>query len=128
MKAVPQFMTVPNLFCQRAIGGEVLQVHEDRPMAFIHVDDAVEALLRAVDCGGAGWQVVNAAPEVATIGQVARTVQRLVQARGGWVRIQGAASSEATFAVRSRLDDAGFQAQRTLADGLPDVLDYFAQR
>jgi len=36
-------------------------------------------------------------PEVATIGQLARTVQRLIQARGGWVRIQGAASSEATF-------------------------------
>jgi nucleoside-diphosphate-sugar epimerase len=126
MKSTPAFMTVPNLFCQRAVNGEVLQVHEDRPMAFIHVDDAAAALLRAVDCVGAGWQVVNAAPEVATIGQVARTVQRLVQARGGWVRIQGVASSEATFTVRSRL--AGFAPRRTLADGLPDVFAYFARQ
>jgi len=128
MKTVPQFMTVPNLFCQRAVGGEVLQVHEDRPMAFIHVEDAADALLHASDCVGAGWQVVNAAPEVATIGQVARTVQRLFQARGGWVRIQGAASSEATFTVKSQLDGTGFRARRTLADGLPDVLDYFSRQ
>ncbi len=128
MKTVPAFMTVPNLFCQKAIRGEVLQVLEDRPMAFIHVDDAAAALVAAVNCAGDSWQVVNAAPEVATIGQVARTVQRLMQARGGWVRIQGAASSEATFSVRSGLDDAGFQARRTLAADLPDVLDYFARQ
>lgn len=128
MKDVPAFMTVPNLFCKRAIGGEVLQVHEDRPMAFIHVDDAAEALLRAQDCVVEPWQAVNAAPEVATIGQVARTVQRLMQARGGWVRIQGGASSEASFAVHSRLEQSGFRAQRSLADGLPDVLDYFARQ
>ncbi|HEY3062431.1 MAG TPA: NAD(P)-dependent oxidoreductase, partial [Chloroflexota bacterium] len=118
MKTVPEFMTVPNLFCQKAIRGEVLNVLEDRPIAFIHVDDAADALVAALDCAGDSWQVVNAAPEVATIGQVARTVQRLVQARGGWVRIQGAASAEATFSVRSRLDEAGFQARRTLAGDL----------
>lgn len=129
MKTVAPFMTVPNLFCQRAIAGEVLQVLEDRPIAFIHVDDAVQALLCAAELGGAEWQAVNAAPEVATIGQLARTVQRLMQARGGWVRIQGAASSEATFTVRSRLDqETDFQPARGLADGLPDVLDFFARR
>ena len=47
MKTTPAFMTVPNLFCQRAANAEVLQVLEDRPMAFIHVDDAAEALLAA---------------------------------------------------------------------------------
>ena len=47
MKTTPALMTVPNLFCQRAANGEVLQVLEDRPMAFIHVDDAVDALLAA---------------------------------------------------------------------------------
>src|SRR5207253_5887423 len=36
MKSAPAFMTVPNLFCQRAAQGEVLQVLEDRPMAFVH--------------------------------------------------------------------------------------------
>jgi nucleoside-diphosphate-sugar epimerase len=129
MKTVAPFMTVPNLFCQRAVTGEVLQVLEDRPMAFIHVDDAAQALLCAADLVGPDWQAVNAAPEVATIGQVARTVQRLMQARGGWVRIQGATSSEATFEVRSRLvEESAFRPARTLADGLPDVLDFFARR
>jgi nucleoside-diphosphate-sugar epimerase len=68
---------------------------------------------------------VNAAPEVATIGQVARCVQRIAQARGDWVRIDGAAASEATFRVRSKLDELGFQPTNTLASGLDQVYDYF---
>jgi len=125
MKTRPAFMTVPNAFCQRAVAGEVLQVLEDRPLAFVHVDDAVEALLFAADHFRDGWHVVNAAPEVATIGQLARTVQRIAQARGDWARIEGAAASEAGFSVRSRLDDEGFRPRRNLANGLPDVYEYF---
>ena len=122
MKTTPAFMTVPNLFCQRAIEGEVLQVLEDRPMAFIHVQDAAHALLIAAATGEAPWQVFNAAPEVATIGQVARTVQRLLQERGAWARVQGAGSSDAEFQVRSRLP---LEPRYTLHSGLGDVLDYF---
>ena len=125
MKTTPAFMTVPNLFCQRAAAGDVLHVLEDRPMAFIHVRDAADALLAAARLGGPTWQVVNAAPEVATIGQVARTVRRLAQDRHVPVRIRGAASSEAGFRVRSRLAiDYG----HTLRDGLGDVLDFFLAR
>jgi nucleoside-diphosphate-sugar epimerase len=130
MKTTPAFMTVPNLFCQRAANGEVLHVLEDRPLAFIHVEDAADALLEAsrhLIADAPRWQVVNAAPEVATIGQVARTVQRLVQRRGGWVRIQGAASSEAGYTVKSRLDDARFKPRHTLESGLEDVLAFFGQ-
>jgi nucleoside-diphosphate-sugar epimerase len=128
MKTTPAFMTVPNLFCQRAVRGEVLDVLEDRPMAFIHVRDAADALLQASARLDAvrTWDVVNAAPEVATIGQVARTVLRMVQDRGGEVRIQGAASSEADFQVRSSLDRDGFKPQHTLAGGLGEVLDFFS--
>jgi nucleoside-diphosphate-sugar epimerase len=145
MKTTPAFMTVPNLFCQRAAHGDVLQVLEDRPMAFIHVDDAADALLagaetlaRAGKPGGAfkatgvvahgqvAWGTVNAAPEVATVGQVARIVQGLSQERGGRARIQGEASSEAGFQVTSRLE--GFSARHTLADELGDVLDFFLKR
>jgi nucleoside-diphosphate-sugar epimerase len=125
MKTRPAFMTVPNAFCQRAAAGEVLQVLEDRPLAFVHVDDAVEALLCAADHLREGWHVVNAAPEVSTIGQLARTVQRIAQARGDWVRIEGAAASEAGFSVRSRLDDEGFRPRRNLTSGLPDVYEFF---
>ena len=136
MKTVPAFMTVPNLFCQRAACGEVLHVLEDRPMAFIHVEDAATALLLGaerlarVPCapGAEGFEVLNAAPEVASIGQVARTVQRLAEARGRWVRMQGLSSTaEGGFTVRSRLDDDGFRARHTLASGLGAVLDLFLQ-
>jgi nucleoside-diphosphate-sugar epimerase len=124
MKATPAFMTVPNLFCQRAGSGETLHVLEDRPMAFIHVDDAASALLAAARVETRGWQALNAAPEVATIGEVARTVQRLMQQRGKQARVQGETASEATFQVRSRL---AFQPRHALATGLGDVLDYFLQ-
>ena len=126
MKTTPAFMTVPNLFCQRAARGDVLEVLVDRPLAFIHVQDAADALISAAETQQPNvWNVVNAAPEVATIGQVARTVQKLAAQRGAEVRIQGAASSEADFRVRSALEDAGFAPQRTLATGLGEVLDLF---
>jgi nucleoside-diphosphate-sugar epimerase len=124
MKAKPSFMTVPNLFCRQAAHGEALQVLEDRPMAFIHVDDAAESLLAAASSCSLDWQVVNAAPEVATIGEVARTVQRLGRARGRTVDTRGETASEATFRVRSRL---ALQPRHTLASGLGAVLDYFLQ-
>jgi nucleoside-diphosphate-sugar epimerase len=130
MKTTPAFMTVPNLFCQRAARGEMLSVLVDRPLAFIHVEDAADALLEASARLNAvnplrAWDVVNAAPEVATIGHVARTVQRLVHERGGEVRIQGAASSEAHFKVHSALEGHGFKPRHTLEDGLGEVLDFF---
>jgi nucleoside-diphosphate-sugar epimerase len=127
MKTTRAFMTVPNLFCQRAAHGEVLQVLEDRPVAFIHVRDAADALLLAAErlcAGDHAWEVVNAAPEVATIGQVAREVHRLGQARGLSPRIAGPAVSETSFTVQSRLD-ADFTPSHTLANDLGEVLDFF---
>jgi nucleoside-diphosphate-sugar epimerase len=128
MKATPAFMTVPNLFCKRAAQGEPLHVLEDRAMAFIHVQDAAEALLRAADAASAGeaWQVVNAAPQVASIGQVAQAVQRLMQQQGGDARIQGGPvlGAGATFEVKSRLV---LQPRHTLETGLARVLDYFVR-
>jgi nucleoside-diphosphate-sugar epimerase len=129
MKTTRQFMTVPNLFCSRAARGEALQVLEDRPVGFIHVCDAAEALLLAGDRLAGheqAWEVVNAAPEVATIGQVARHVQRLAGERGVEARIEGAAAaSEASFFAPSRLQDNGFTASRQLGEGLGEVLDFF---
>jgi nucleoside-diphosphate-sugar epimerase len=124
MKTSPAFMTVPNLFCKRAAEGEALEVLTDRPTAFIHVRDAAEALVCASRMRP-DWSAVNAAPEVATIGQVARTVQQLMQRRGREVEIRGAASSEADFRVQSALDAEGFTPQRRLANSLGEVLDLF---
>jgi nucleoside-diphosphate-sugar epimerase len=129
MKTAPAFMTVPNLFCKRACAGEGLQVLEDRPMAFIHVDDAAAALLEAAEVldkrEAAAWRAVNAAPEVATIGQLARTVQLLAHRRGNAVAITGKAASEASFRVRSSL---GSTPGHTLDNDLDAVLDYFEGR
>jgi len=128
MKTTRALMTVPNLFCQRAVQGEVLQVLEDRPVAFIHVRDAADALMLAADRRWRDqrmWEVVNAAPQVATIGQVAREVQRRARARGVSARIEGAAVSEASFTVQSRLDGDGFSPRYNLAEGLGDVLEFF---
>ncbi len=122
MKATPAFMTVPNLFCQRASHGDVLNVLEDRAMAFIHVEDAAAALLYAAAQPGEGWQVYNAAPEVATIGQVARVVQGLMEQRGRSARIAGATTEGPGFQVCSRLE---LEPRHTLQTGLGDVLDYF---
>jgi nucleoside-diphosphate-sugar epimerase len=127
MKTNPAFMTVPNLFCQRAVNGEIMEVHTDRPAAFIHVEDAAEALI----CGSilletrSTWQVLNAAPEVATIGQVARTVQNLMQRRGATAEVRGPASSEASFGVRPAMDADCFTPQHTLGRSLGAVLDFF---
>jgi nucleoside-diphosphate-sugar epimerase len=122
MKTIPAFMTVPNLFCQRAARGEVLRVLEDRPMAFIHVEDAVDALLQAGTRQDCGFELFNAAPEVASIGRVALTVQRLAKARERCAQVEGATRREANFQVRSRLE---LQPRHTLENGLGQVLDFF---
>jgi nucleoside-diphosphate-sugar epimerase len=117
----PALMTVPNLFCQRAARGEPLRVLEDRPLGFIHVEDAAEALLLAAE-RMSGWEVVNAAPEVATIGQVARIVQGLAQQRGRRVDLYGSATSEGVFQVRSKLP---LRARHSLERDLAEVLEFF---
>lgn len=129
MKTTAAFMTVPNLFCQRASRGDGLQILEDRPMAFIHVRDAADALIasaRRQARTGDVWDVVNAAPEVVTIGQVARIVQHAAHARGIAARMHGQSVSEATFDVLSRLD--GFTPSRSMAEGLGEVMDYFLDK
>lgn len=137
MKTDPAFMTVPNLFCRRAVRGEPLQVLQDRPVAFVHVQDAVAALLAAASllertadpASGTLWRVVNAVGEVRTVGEVAARVQALAQARGLPVRVEGkVGAAGARFSVRSELEEHGFRPARTLADGLAPVLDFFLER
>ncbi|MBV9358182.1 MAG: NAD(P)-dependent oxidoreductase [Chloroflexi bacterium] len=129
VKTDPWLMTVPNLFCLRAVRGQPLTVLVDRPLAFIHVVDAARALLAAGDLLGQAttrpWQVVNAAPEVSTIGSVAEHVRRLGASRRLDVRIENAQPSSATFTMRSRLDRLGFEPRRSLADGLAEMLSHF---
>ena len=97
-------------------------------MAFIHVEDAADALLEASRLkSDDAWQAVNAASEVASIGQVARTVQRLTERHGEKATTDGSQplSMPETFEVRTRLR---LQPRYTLETGLVDVLDYFLAR
>lgn len=128
IKTDPPFMTVPNVFTSRAIRGEILEVFDDRPVGFIHLEDAVQALLVAADFAEPSdpWQVVNAVTEVVTIGQVAQHVQRVGQAHNTFVRVNGASSEPATFSVESRLPDSGFTQSRSMGEALGAVWDYFA--
>jgi nucleoside-diphosphate-sugar epimerase len=127
MKREASFMTVPNLFCQRAVEGKVLEVIDDRPLAFIHVEDAARALLAAGGLlnGGPVWQAVNAAPEVVTIGDVALHVQRQAQAQGRFVRTLGGRVSAPRFSVCSRLDAVGFAPKRSMDEALGETMTYF---
>lgn len=131
MKTDPAFMTVPNVFCQRAAHGDALQVHEDRAVAFVHVDDAARALIAAARLGERrdAFQAVNAAPEVMRIADLARLVERLAAARGLATTVTEPAPSsrrDPNYAVVSRLG-SDFPA-RTLDSHLGAVLDLFIER
>lgn len=130
MKDEPRFMTVPHVFSMRAARGDVLEVIEDRPMAFVHLDDAAEALLNAAELlvDGPAWQVANAAPEVLSVGAIARLVQSLAGQRDRFVRVQGASTEVGDFRVESRLDAGGFTYRHAMVDSLGPVLDYYLER
>lgn len=133
MKADAAFMTVPNVFCKRAAAGESLTVLEDRPVAFVHVEDAARALCAAArhlqGQAAAGFEAMNAAPDVMTVGALAHLVQRIGRQRGLTVAVNGATGSEQGFVVRSQLETrAGFRPEHRLSESLSDVLAYWLSR
>ncbi|MBA2448439.1 MAG: NAD(P)-dependent oxidoreductase, partial [Chloroflexi bacterium] len=129
MKRDPRFLTVPNLFCLRAARGEPLVVHAgaNRPIGFLHLDDAVEALLVAARLGAEpGSRAYNAVSEVLTGGEVAGIVAACARRRGLAVRVEGAAPSpEMRWSVHSGLDDMGFHPRRAMDESLDEVLAYY---
>ncbi len=133
MKRDPRFLTVPNLFCMRAAAGEPLTVSAgaNRPIGFLHLDDAVQALRVAaglMQAAGSGARAVNAVSEVLGVGEVAAIVEREATARGHHPTIEGAGPLTAPrWSVASSLDGAGFRPTRTMTDSLGDVLDHYAR-
>ncbi|MBI3970017.1 MAG: NAD(P)-dependent oxidoreductase [Chloroflexi bacterium] len=136
-KQEPRFVTVPHAFCLRALAGEALEVHAGglRPMAFVHLDDAVDALLRAApdESGGRAdsgvYAPANAASEVATVTVVARLVEQAAAARGLAVTVRlPEGGGQPSFAVHSRLFAAGWQPRRTLAAAVPEILAHYRAR
>jgi nucleoside-diphosphate-sugar epimerase len=142
MKHDPRFLTVPNLFSLRAVTGQPLTVHPsaNRPIGFLHLDDAVQALRVAArlaeqlphastDAARPGARAVNAVSEVLGVGEVAAIVEREAAARGIRTEITGAGPlSGPRWSVASSLDAAGFRPARTMSESLGAVLDYYASR
>lgn len=137
MKRDPRFLTVPNLFCLRTARGESLTVHAgaNRPIGFLHLDDAVGALIAAAvgadrlvagEASAAGAVAANAVSEVLTVGEVAEIVGRLAEERGLLTRVEGAAPPPpARWSVSSSLDSVGFRPRRAMAESLGAVLDHY---
>ncbi|MCC7369576.1 MAG: NAD(P)-dependent oxidoreductase [Chloroflexi bacterium] len=136
MKHDPRFLTVPNLFSLRAVEGQPLTVHPsaNRPIGFLHLDDAVQSLrvaarLAQAEAPGAPSRAraVNAVSEVLSVGEVAATVEREAAARRLPTRIEGAGPlTSPRWSVASSLDAAGFRPARTMSESLGAVLDYYA--
>lgn len=116
-----RFVTVPHAFCLRALAGQPLEVRSAAPAGFIHLDDAVEALLAARP--KAGYLPANAVSEVTTVAEVARLV-RLAAGRGDLAEPDVPPSG--TFQVSSRLDHLGWQPRLTLAQTVPAIFDHYA--
>lgn len=137
MKRDPRFLTVPNVFCLRTARGEALTVHPgaNRPIGFLHLDDAVRALLAAAEgadqlvgreASAGGAVAANAVSEVLTVGEVAAIVGRLAEARGLSTRVEGAAPPPPErWSVSSSLGAVGFRPRRAMAESLGAVLDHY---
>ena len=134
MKRDPRFLTVPNLFSLRAVAELPLTVHPsaNRPIGFLHLDDAVQSLRVAGQLAvsdGQGARAVNAVSEVLSVGEVAAIVEREAVARSLSAQIEGAGPlSSARWSVVSSLGAAGFRPACTMTESLGAVLDYYGRR
>jgi UDP-glucuronate 4-epimerase len=134
MKDDPRFLTVPNLFCMRTAAGDPLTVHAgaNRPIGFLHLDDAVQALrvaARVAESRDSGAWAFNAVSEVLGVGEVAAIVEREAGARGLNAQVAGAGPlSGPRWSVDSSLNAGGFLPTRAMRSSLGEVLDYYARR
>jgi UDP-glucuronate 4-epimerase len=133
MKHDPRFLTVPNLFCLRTVAGQPLTVHAgaNRPIGFLHLDDAVRALRLSAEIARSheqGAWPINAVSEVLGVGEVAAIVEREARARGLSPKIDGAGPlSGPRWSVASSLEAAGFGPTRSMQESLGMVLDHYAR-
>jgi nucleoside-diphosphate-sugar epimerase len=127
VKRDPRFQTVPNRFCAQAAAGERLRVLSGRAAAFVHVRDAVSALRLAARMPvRQPFSVVNAAPDVRRLGEVADLVREACDARAIEVVIEGPGEIDGPrFAVRSSLTSLGWAPTEDMHETVPAILDYF---
>lgn len=129
-----RFMTAPNKFCLQAARGEELVVTASgaRPMGFIHVADAAQAMLLAGNCADFdAFTAVNAAIEVASPLEIAMMVRKEAAILGREVAVatpEGLPQPGSTIKVSSKLDALGFKGLRRLAPTVRGMLRYFAEK
>jgi nucleoside-diphosphate-sugar epimerase len=128
MKADARFLAVPQRFCQAAANGTPLEVATGSAtiLPFVHLDDAVEGLLRCLDYRG-GEPVVNVAAEVRSVASVATAVRAAAAERGLAVQLSltGRAPRYAPRRIESALADTGFAPALRIEDSVGSVLDYY---
>jgi len=128
MKTDPKFLAAPQFFCLQAARGQTLDVNTgpETELTFLHIDDAVEALMRCVDLP-VDVPVVNVAAEVRSVASVAAAVQRAGAARGLDVRVDyhGEHGPDASRSIESALDSTEFRPTRRIEQSIGDVLDYY---
>jgi nucleoside-diphosphate-sugar epimerase len=128
MKQDPGFLAVPQRFCWQAVRQEPLRVATgpDTFLAFVHVDDAVDALLR---CGELEMPltIANVATEVRSVAHVAESVRMQGASRGLDVRLAPpqAPFPERSIRVESSLGHLVAAPERRLRASMGEVLDYY---
>ena len=127
MKRDPHFVTVPHAFALRAVRREPLPVNPGGadPLGFIHLDDAVEALIAA---RAPGYAPANAVSELLSVLDVASAIAGAATERG-WecaVHAPGAMIPTAGPQVSSRLLASGWRPARSLVETAGELLDYYA--
>ncbi|CAA9215200.1 MAG: hypothetical protein AVDCRST_MAG77-170 [uncultured Chloroflexi bacterium] len=131
-----RFVTVPHAFALRLLRQETLRVTTSglAPMGFIHLHDAVAAIVAAphlLSQAGERYVPANAVGEVATVVAVARAVAAAARARGLAAEIELPETAElategAPFTVATRLADTGWSPTRRLDDEVGALLDHYA--
>jgi nucleoside-diphosphate-sugar epimerase len=128
MKTDPRFLAAPQLFCLQAARGEPVRVATgaSTALAFVHIDDAVEGLLRCRSLDDR-LAIANVASEVRSVASVAEAVRAAGRDRGLDVQIQylGRNGRHRERSIRSRLDATGFVPSRRFEDSVGPVLDHY---
>ena len=127
MKHDLPFMTVPHAFALRARRGEPLTVNPEgaSPLGFIHLDDALSALVAA---RSGGYAPANAVSELLSVLDVASAIVAAARGRGVECAVSAPSPLMPTEGphVSSRLVSTGWHPTRSLAETADELLDYYA--
>lgn len=131
MKQDRRFITVPHAFCLRRIRCEPVTVTASgaRPLAFCHLNDAVEALrVATVGVPDGTYAPANAVTEILTAYEVRDAVDHVARDAGIAVSDDGRVPElPSRFTVTSRLAIAGWSPQRRMREAIAEVMAHFCQ-